>query len=170
MSEGTPIRPSFDEYFMKMAMVAAERSTCVRGKVGAVLVKDNHVIATGYNGPPRGAPHRTEETCIRIVENIPSGTQTERVCCAHAEANAVAQAAMHGHATKDTTLYTLLYPCGYCARFIVNAGVTRIVWKEVYPDDLAAQVLAESKVELVRLDDDIDVQLARVRRGEKPCS
>jgi len=144
-------RPSWDDFFMRIAEEVSTRSTCVRRRIGAVLVKNNLIISTGYNGPPRGVLHRTEETCIRNVENIPSGEKTERECCAHAEANAVAFAAYNGHSTSDSTLYTMLFPCSYCARFIVNAGIIRIVYKERYPNTFADSIFdASENIECVQ--------------------
>jgi dCMP deaminase len=128
----------------------------VRRQVGAVIVRDRHVLATGFNSPPRGAPHRTEETCVRI--GIPSGTQTEKVCCAHAESNSIALAAYHGVSIAQATMYVSIAPCSWCARTIVNAGIVRVVYAEGYPDPLAAQVYAESTVRMEQLPkpEDID--------------
>ena len=138
-------RPSWDVYFMEHARVASMRSPCVKRRVGAVLVTgDRQLVSTGYNGPPRGAPHRDEHTCVRI--GIPSGTRTDVVCCAHAEINAIAQAARHGVAVKGCTLYVTTSPCAWCARAIINAGIVRVVRDGDYNDPVAAQVFAESGV------------------------
>lgn len=138
-------RKSWDHYFMDIAHVVATRSPCVRRVVGAVLVSSDHqVLATAYNGPPRGAPHRDEKTCVRI--GIPSGTQADVVCCAHAESNAIAQAARHGVPVKGSTLYVTTSPCAWCARGIINAGVVRVVRDGDYADPIAAGVFAESNV------------------------
>lgn len=138
-------RPSWDQYFMSIAHTVATRSPCVKRQVGAVLVsEDKALLATGYNGPPRGAPHRDEKTCVRI--GIPSGTQADVVCCAHAEINAIAQAARHGVPVKGSTLYVTTSPCAWCARSIVNAGVVRVVRDGDYNDPIAAGVFAESNV------------------------
>ena len=138
-------RPSWDQYFMSIAHTVATRSPCVKRQVGAVLVsEDKALLATGYNGPPRGAPHRDEKTCVRI--GIPSGTQADVVCCAHAESNAIAQAARHGVPVKGSTLYVTTSPCAWCARGIINAGVVRVVRDGDYADPIAAGVFAESNV------------------------
>lgn len=140
------MRESWDEFFLKIADVVATRTSCVKRGVGAVLVRDNHIISTGFNGVPRGAPHRTEETCVRI--GIPSGQQAEVVCCTHAEVNSIAIAAYHGIATKGATLYCTTQPCAACARVIINAGVVRVLYRNGYPDPTAAQVWEESSVEV----------------------
>ena len=145
----TAARPSWDEYFMTLAHAVAQRSPCVRRKVGALLVKDKHVLSTGYNGPPRGAPHRDEHTCVRI--GLKSGERADLVCCAHAETNAIAQAALHGTAVKDATLYVTCAPCAWCARTIINAGIAKVVYDGEYADEHAKQVYRESDVPVVQL-------------------
>lgn len=143
-------RPSWDQYFMSIAHTVATRSPCVKRQVGAVLVsEDKALLATGYNGPPRGAPHRDDKTCVRI--GIPSGTQADVVCCAHAESNAIAQAARHGVPVKGSTLYVTTSPCAWCARGIINAGVVRVVREGAYNDPIAAGVFAESGVPVEEL-------------------
>ena len=142
-------RPSWDETFLAMAAVIAKRSACCKRQVGAVLVRENHVISVGYNGPPKGAPARDATTCVRI--GVPSGEQPDKVCCTHAETNAVALAAYHGHATKGASLYVTTSPCAGCARVVINAGVVRVVYAEGYADADAAAVFAASGVEVVHL-------------------
>lgn len=138
-------RPSWDEYFMGIARVVATRAPCVRRQVGAVLVsEDRHVLATAYNGPPRGAPHRDETTCVRV--GLKSGERADVVCCAHAESNAIAQAARHGVPVKGATLYVTTSPCAWCARSIINAGIVRVVAAEPYADEHTVLVFAESDV------------------------
>ena len=140
-----PARPTWDETYLELAFVVAKRSPCCKRQVGAVLVSDDKcILGAGYNGPPRGAPHRTELTCIR--RDIPSGTQADVVCCAHAETNAIAQAARHGVAVKGATLYVTTSPCAGCARTVINAGVVRVVAATPYADPVAAVVFAESNV------------------------
>jgi dCMP deaminase len=135
---------------MSIAHTVATRSPCVKRQVGAVLVsEDKALLATGFNGPPRGAPHRDEKTCVRI--GIPSGTQADVVCCAHAESNAIAQAARHGVPVKGSTLYVTTSPCAWCARGIINAGVVRVVREGAYNDPIAAGVFAESDVPVEEL-------------------
>lgn len=138
-------RMSWDDYFLSITKAVAGRSTCVKRHVGAVIVSsDHHLLATGYNGPPRGAPHRTEETCSR--RDVQSGTRPDIVCCAHAEMNALTQAARHGTAIVGATLYTLLRPCAWCARSIVNAGIKEVVYVNAYADEEAMRVFQESTV------------------------
>ena len=117
-------RLNWDEYFMGLATHAAARSSCDRAKVGAVLVIDRHVIATGYNGSVAGLPH-----CDDIGHLMVDGSCVSTV---HAEQNALAQAAMHGAATKGATLYVTHKPCIVCTKLILNAGIVRIVYLEIY--------------------------------------
>lgn len=144
------VRPTWDAYFLDIAAVVASRSPCVKRQVGAVLVsEDRAILATGYNGPPRGAPHRDETTCVRI--GIPSGERADVVCCAHAEMNALVQAARIGVPVKGATLYCTTSPCAWCARSIVNAGVVRVVREGAYADPVAASVFAESNVPVIEM-------------------
>src|SRR6056297_3079761 len=108
-------RPSYDEYFMSMAFLAATRSTCLRRQVGAVLVKNKHVLATGYNGPPKGMKHCDETGCLREELGIPSGERHEICRGLHAEQNAIIQAAYHGGNIKDSVTYSTTQPCVLCA-------------------------------------------------------
>lgn len=144
-------RPSWDEYFMQMAEVAEKRSTCIRRKVGAVIVKDRRIMATGYNGVPTGIQHCGERGCLREQLNVPSGQRHELCRGLHAEQNAIIQAAHLGQSIAGGTLYCTNQPCVICAKMIINAGITRIVIKEGYPDDLAVEMLAEAglKAELL---------------------
>jgi dCMP deaminase len=146
-----PVRPSWDEYFMAMAALVAERSTCLRRQVGAVLEKEKHIIATGYNGTLAKLPHCREKGCLREKLGIPSGERHELCVGVHAEQNVVIQAALHGSSTKGTTLYCTHQPCIVCAKVLAAAGVTRIVFRGDYPDRLAGEILAEAGVQLERL-------------------
>ena len=139
-------RPSWDEYFMRIAHDVAERSTCLRRKVGAILVKGKRILATGYNGAPSGLRHCEEVGCIREEQNVPSGERHELCRGLHAEMNAFLQAAVHGVSTLGSTLYTTTYPCSLCAKMIVNAGVERVIEGGAYPDELASEVLGEAGV------------------------
>ena len=124
-------RISKDEYFMKIAEVVSQRSTCIKRKVGAVLVKDSHIISTGYNGAPAGFKHCTIDTCVR--QNLKSGEKPELCRGVHAEINCIIQAAIHGTSIKgDTTLYSTTFPCMNCLKLIINAGINRLVYKEGY--------------------------------------
>jgi dCMP deaminase len=141
-------RPSNDEYFMGMAELAARRSTCVRRRVGAVIVKDKHVLSTGYNGSPKGTKHCEELGCIRAQLNIPSGTRHELCRGVHAEQNAVAQAAYFGVSVKDATIYTTTFPCSMCTKILINSGIIEVVYSTGYVDDLAKDLLAETKIKV----------------------
>ncbi len=145
-------RPTWDEYFMEMAELTAKRSTCMRRSVGAVIVKDRHAIATGYNGAPRGIAHCEERGgCIRQQLNVPSGQRHEICMALHAEQNAIIQAAAMGHGIEGGTIYITHQPCAICAKMIINAGITRIVIKEGYPDELAAAILEEAGLKIEQI-------------------
>ena len=147
-------RPSWDEYFMDMAVLTAKRSTCLRRQVGAVIVKDKHIIATGYNGAPRGVPHCDEKGgCLRQQLNVPSGERHELCSALHAEQNAIIQAATLGQSIEGGTIYVTNQPCVICAKMIINAGIRRIVVKEGYPDELAVEILREAGLSIVMLED-----------------
>ena len=145
-------RPSWDEYFMEMAQLTAKRSTCMRRQVGAVIVKDRHAIATGYNGAPRGLMHCEDRGgCIRQQLNVPSGQRHELCMALHAEQNAIIQAAVMGNSVEGGTIYITHQPCAICAKMILNAGIKRIVIKEGYPDELAASILDEAGLKIEKL-------------------
>lgn len=144
-------RPSWDEYFMSLAHLAATRSTCVRRQVGAVVVKDRMVLSTGYNDTPRGLRNCGDGGCVRCLSDAPPGSALEACLCLHAEQNAIVQAAYHGVALAGGTIYCTHQPCLTCAKLIINAGLVRIVYDEPYPDPLAEQMLGQAAVELVRL-------------------
>lgn len=147
-------RPSWDEYFMEMAELTAKRSTCLRRQVGAVIVKDRHIIATGYNGAPRNVPHCAEKGgCFREQMKVPSGERHELCRALHAEQNAIIQAATLGQSIEGGTIYVTNQPCVICAKMIINAGIQRIVVKEGYPDELAVEILGEAGLRIVMLGD-----------------
>jgi len=143
-------RPSWDEYFMTFTRVAASRSTCLRRHVGAILVKDKRILATGYNGAPAGMKHCLEVGCLRENTSIPSGTRHELCRGLHAEQNAIIQAAYHGISIKGSTLYCTNKPCVICSKMIINAGVLSVCYDEGYDDPLADQMLNEAKIVLTR--------------------
>jgi dCMP deaminase len=136
---------------MEMAQVAKKRSTCMRRAVGAVIVKDNRILATGYNGAPKGIRHCGETGCLRENLNIPSGERHELCKGLHAEQNAIIQAAVFGAAIEGGTVYTTLYPCILCTKMIINSGIKRIVLKEEYNDQLSKELLKESGIEVIKL-------------------
>lgn len=141
-------RPNWDEYFMRIAAVVAERSSCLRRNVGAILVRDRRLLATGYNGAPAGIKHCGEDgmVCEREAQGIPSGERHEICRGLHAEQNAIIQAAVHGVSVAGSTLYCTHHPCILCAKMLINAGVNRIVLANDYPDELAKRMLAEARI------------------------
>lgn len=143
-------RPSWDEYFMEIARVVAKRSTCLRRRVGAVLVRDKHILTTGYNGAPVGMPHCQEVGCLREQLGVPAGERHELCRGLHAEQNAIIQAALHGISTTGATLYVTHQPCVLCSKMLINAGIKRIVFCGSYPDPLAREMLAGAGVRLIQ--------------------
>lgn len=150
------MRPDWDTYFMRITKLVATRSSCLRRSVGAVLVKDKRILATGYNGAPAGMAHCEEAGCLRDQLHIPSGERHELCRGLHAEQNAIIQAARQGTEIKDSTLYCTTAPCSLCAKMLINAGVTRIVYAGSYPDERAMAFFAEAgvKVEHFVLEED----------------
>lgn len=144
-------RPSWDEYFLGLARVVAQRSTCLRRQVGAVLVKGERIIATGYNGAPQGLPHCLEAGCLRDEKGIPSGHRYELCRGVHAEQNALINAARYGVSTLDSVMYCTNQPCMLCARMLINAGVIKVVHQGEFDDELALEFLRQAGVETVKL-------------------
>jgi len=144
-------RPSWPEYFMAITKLVAKRSTCLRRSVGAILVKEKRILATGYNGAPAGVRHCEEVGCVRENSSIPSGTRHELCRGIHAEQNVIIQAAYHGISIRDATLYCTNKPCVICSKMIINAGIKKIYYEEGYDDALSEQLFGEAGVELVRL-------------------
>lgn len=141
-------RPSWEQYFMDIAKLVSSRSTCLRRQVGAVLVRDKHIIATGYNGAPRGVSHCLEVGCLREKLGIPSGERHEMCRGTHAEQNAIIQAALHGVSTECATLYCTHQPCILCAKMLINAGVKKVVFRGDYPDGLALDLMNEAGLQI----------------------
>ena len=141
------MRLPYYRYFMNMAFLVAQRSTCRRRKVGAVAVKDNHILATGYNGAPAGAPHCLDIGCLREELGIPSGQRHELCRAVHAEQNVIIQAALHGVSLQGATIYCTTQPCFICAKMLVNAGVAEVRAAEVYDDPMAREVLFDLLVQ-----------------------
>ena len=140
-------RPSWEQYFMEIARLVASRSTCLRRQVGAVIVKDKNVLATGYNGTPSGITHCSETGCLREQLKIPSGERHELCRGLHAEQNVIVQAAKHGININGSTLYCTNSPCIICSKMIINAGIKEIVYLDGYPDILSKDILSESGIE-----------------------
>ncbi|MGM0471013.1 MAG: deoxycytidylate deaminase [Bacillota bacterium] len=145
-------RPSWDQYFLELTTVVAKRSTCLRRNVGALVVKDKHVLATGYNGAPSNLKHCRETGCIREKNQVPSGERHELCRGLHAEQNAIIQAALQGVSIKGATLYCTHQPCILCAKMIINAGIESIIIGDSYPDELAMDMLAEAGIEVRQID------------------
>jgi len=141
-------RPKPDEYFMRMAHLVKERSTCPRRNVGAVIVKDRHVLSTGYNGNPKGMKHCSEIGCLREELNVPSGQRHELCTGLHAEQNAIIQAAVFGTSIKGAVMYCTNTPCSVCAKMLINAGITELVYDEGYPDELAMKIINDSEMKV----------------------
>jgi len=134
-------RPSWDEYFMEMACLVSKRSTCLWRYVGAVIVKEKRILATGYNGAPSGLKHCVDVGCLRKKLNIPSGQRHELCRALHAEQNALIQASLYGVSVRGSTLYSTCQPCVICAKMLINAGIKEIVILEGYPDKMAMEFL-----------------------------
>jgi len=147
---GTRKRPGWDEYFLGLAELVSKRATCLRRSVGAVLVKDKRILATGYNGAPSGIAHCEIAGCIREKLKVPSGERHELCRGLHAEQNVILQAALYGVGTKDSTLYITNQPCIICAKMIINAGIREIVFAGDYPDKMARDFLKEAGIKLRR--------------------
>ena len=150
----TENRPSWETYFMNITNLVAQRSTCLRRAVGAVLVKDKRVLSTGYNGAPSNLKHCSEVGCLREQMGIESGKMHELCRGIHAEQNAIIQAAYHGVSVKGAVIYCTNQPCSICARMIINAGIVKIYYQSGYADSLAKELLAEANIELKQIESD----------------
>ena len=142
-------RPGWDGYFLEIAALVSHRSTCLRRKVGALLVRDKRILATGYNGAPRSLEHCSETGCLREKLNIPAGERHELCRGLHAEQNALLQASLHGVSVKDSVLYCTIQPCIICAKMLINAGIKEIVITGGYPDKMSMDFFNQAGV-LVR--------------------
>ena len=144
-------RPSWETYFMDIAMLVAKRSTCLRRSVGAVVVKDKRVLSTGYNGAPMDVAHCRVTGCIREQMKIPSGERHELCRGIHAEQNAIIQAAYHGVSIKEAALYCTNLPCSICAKMIINAGIQTIYYLSGYADAMSEEMLKEAGVDVLKI-------------------
>lgn len=149
-------RPSWHEYFVEMTKVAAKRSTCLRRHVGAIIVKDNQILASGYNGAPSKVTHCEVTGCLRQKLNVPSGQRQEICRGLHAEQNAIVQAAVHGVSVSGATIYCTNKPCSICSKMIINARITKIIYLEDYNDPLADELLADTDIRVLKYDQIID--------------
>lgn len=139
-------RPDWDEYFMQIAHLVATRSTCLRRQVGAILVKDRNILATGYNGVPSGITHCDVTGCLRDQLRVPSGERHELCRGLHAEQNAIIQAARHGSNIAASTVYCTDSPCIICSKMLINAGVKEVIYARGYPDSLSLEMLGEAGI------------------------
>ncbi|OGX36146.1 MAG: cytidine deaminase [Omnitrophica WOR_2 bacterium RIFCSPLOWO2_02_FULL_50_19] len=139
-------RPDWDEYFMGIAKLISERSTCLRRAVGALIVKNRRILTTGYNGTPTGITHCEITGCLREKLKVPSGERHELCRGLHAEQNAIIQAALYGVDIHGGTLYCTNQPCSICAKMLINAGIKEIVMESGYPDEMAKEFFKEAGV------------------------
>ena len=144
----TPERPAFDEYCLKIASVVGERSTCRRHHVGAIAVRDKHILTTGYNGAPAGAKDCLELGCLRDEQGIKSGTMQEVCRAIHAEQNVIIQAGLHGVSLEGSTVYCTHTPCVLCAKMLVNAKIARFVSFGKYNDDRFMEIFKEAGIKV----------------------
>lgn len=141
-------RPGWDEYFIEIAALVSKRSTCLRRKVGAVLVKERRILATGYNGTPTKITHCSVTGCLREKLKVPSGERHELCRGLHAEQNVLLQAALYGISLRDSTLYCTNQPCIICTKMLINAGIKEIVTRGEYPDKMAREFLKQAGIKL----------------------
>ena len=136
---------------MDITHLVAKRSTCIRRQVGAILVKDKRILATGYNGAPSGIVHCLDIGCLREKNRVPSGERHELCKGSHAEQNAIVQAATHGIPIKDATLFCTNLPCSICIKLIINAGIKTVLYEEGYPDTLSEELIKEAGITLTKV-------------------
>ncbi|MBN1493569.1 MAG: cytidine/deoxycytidylate deaminase family protein [Candidatus Omnitrophica bacterium] len=139
-------RPDWDSYFMDIATLVSQRSTCMRRHVGAVIVKNKRILATGYNGTPSGITHCDVRGCLRDQLKVPSGERHELCRGLHAEQNALLQASLHGVSLEGGIIYCTNQPCSICAKMLINAGIREVIIADGYPDQLAREFLEEGKI------------------------
>jgi dCMP deaminase len=145
-------RPSWEDYFMDIAVLVSKRSTCIRRSVGAVIIKDKRILSTGYNGAPSGISHCLDVGCLRETMDIPSGERHELCRGIHAEQNAIIQAALYGVSIKDATVFCTNLPCSICAKMIINASIKKIVYLYGYADSMSRDMLEEADINLIKLE------------------
>lgn len=146
-------RPSWTTYFIDITELVAKRSTCTRRAVGAVLVKDKQLLSTGYNGAPAGVRHCSETGCLREQMNVPSGERHELCRGVHAEQNAIIQAAYYGVSINGATLFCTNLPCSICAKMLINAGISKIYYKDGYADSISEEMMNEAGLEVIKIDE-----------------
>ncbi len=145
-------RPSWDQYFMTITRQVAERSTCLRAKVGAVIVRDRSILATGYNGSPAGLPHCLDVGCLIYESRTPDG-EIEQNCyrTIHAEINAITQAARNGSAIRDANIYVTHTPCIHCLKVLINTGIRRVYYGRPYKLQTIAELLKDARIQLMQV-------------------
>jgi dCMP deaminase len=151
-------RPSWDQYFMDITRLVATRSTCLRRQVGAILVKERNILATGYNGVPSGISHCDVAGCLRERLKIPSGERHELCRGLHAEQNAIIQAARHGINIDGSILYCTNTPCIICTKMLINAGITTFIYADGYEDELAREMISETGITVIHFSDSSEGQ------------
>ena len=147
-------RPSWNQYFMDIAALVSNRSTCIRRKVGAVIVKDKRILSTGYNGAPSNLSHCIETGCMRETLNVKSGERHELCRGIHAEQNAIIQAAYHGVSIRGASLFCTTFPCSICTKMLINAGITEIYYSVFYNDSMSLEMLEKAGIALVHFSND----------------
>ena len=149
------IRPTWDQYFMEIAHVAKSRSTCIRMRVGAVLVRNKHLLATGYNETPSGTKNCVDGGCERCTKRekgiYKANEHKDRCICVHAEQNVILQSAYHGVSTKGSSLYSTIMPCNYCAKLLINAGIIEVVIDQHHTDKFGLTLFKRAGVIVRRL-------------------
>ena len=145
------IRPSWEDYFMDMAELVSKRSTCIRRAIGAVIVKDNRLLTTGYNGAPINIEHCIDVGCLREELNVPSGERHELCRGIHAEQNAIIQAARYGIKINGSIMFCTNQPCSICSKMIINAGIKKVYYRDRYPDNIGEEMLIKAGVEVIQL-------------------
>ncbi|HEX2965297.1 MAG TPA: cytidine/deoxycytidylate deaminase family protein [Syntrophorhabdaceae bacterium] len=145
-------RPDWDSYFMEIADIVSKRSTCLRRSVGALIVKNKRILATGYNGAPTGLRHCMEAGCLRDQMKVASGERHELCRGLHAEQNAIIQAAYHGVSIEGAHVYCTHLPCSICIKMLINAGIEKVSYFDGYPDELSLKLIEESSMEIRKVD------------------
>ena len=151
-------RTNWNEYFLQIAKLVASRSTCLRKQVGAVIVKNRHILATGYNGSPQGTLHCTEIGCLREEMKIPHGARYEMCRACHGEENAILQSARHGVSIEGADIYCTHKPCVNCTKMILNSGIKRVFYAiDDLPDnELQDSLIAQAETEFIKLEQDLN--------------
>lgn len=164
-------RPDWDSYFAEIASIVSKRSTCMRRSVGAVIVKDRRILATGYNGAPIGLKHCIDAKCLRERLNVASGERHELCRGLHAEQNAIIQAAFHGVSINGAYLYSTHLPCSICMKMIINAGISKVLYLDGYSDSLSMELVEESGIMLEKVKEKEQPAVSSrrsVKNGRKP--